>query len=66
MYLFIYIYVCFFVVFFFFWGGGNVIILSLQRNIFGRKEVDVLFSDELNTFYFTFIWRRAYGKRQLR
>ena len=30
------------------------------------KEGNVLFSDALNTFYFTVIWRRTYGKGLLR
>ena len=32
----------------------------------GRKEGNVLFNDALNTFYFTVIWRRTYGKGPLR
>ena len=28
----------------------------------GRKEGNVLFNDTLNTFLFTVIWRRTYGK----
>ena len=32
----------------------------------GKKEGNVLFNDELNTFYFTVIWRRTYGKGQIR
>ena len=28
----------------------------------GRKEGNGLFDDTLNTFYFTVIWRRTYGK----
>ena len=31
-----------------------------------RKEGNVLFNDALNTFYFTVIWRRTYGKGPLR
>ena len=31
----------------------------------GRKEGNVLFNDALNTFYFTVIWRRTYGKGPL-
>ena len=31
-----------------------------------RKEGNVLFNDTLNTFYFTVIWRRTYGKGPLR
>ena len=31
-----------------------------------RKEGFVLFNDALNTFYFTVIWCRTYGKRPLR
>ena len=27
-----------------------------------RKEGNFLFNDALNTFYFTVIWRRTYGK----
>ena len=30
-----------------------------------RKEGNVLFNDTLNTFYFTVIWRRTYGKGPL-
>ena len=30
--------------------------------LYGRKEGNVLFNDALNTFYFTVIWRRTYGK----
>ena len=32
----------------------------------GRNEGNVLFNDTLNTFYFTVIWRRTYGKGPLR
>ena len=32
----------------------------------GRKEVNDLFNDALNIFYFTVIWRRTYGKGPLR
>ena len=32
----------------------------------GWKEGNVLFNDALNTFYFTVIWRRTYGKGPLR
>ena len=32
----------------------------------GRKEGIVLFNDALNTFLFTVIWRRTYGKGPLR
>ena len=32
----------------------------------GRKEGKVLFNNTLNTFYFTVIWRRTYGKVPLR
>ena len=31
----------------------------------GRKEGNVLFNDALNTFLFTVIWRRTYGKGPL-
>ena len=31
-----------------------------------RKEKNVLFNDALNTFYFTVIWHRTYGKGPLR
>ena len=31
-----------------------------------RKEGNVLFNDALNTFYYTVIWRRTYGKGPLR
>ena len=30
------------------------------------KEGNILFNDALNTFYFTVIWRRTYGKGPLR
>ena len=30
------------------------------------KEGNVLFNDTLNTFYFTIIWHRTYGKGPLR
>ena len=32
----------------------------------GRKEENVLFNDALNTFLFTVIWRRTYGKGPFR
>ena len=32
----------------------------------GRKEGNVLFNDAFNTFLFTVIWRRTYGKGPLR
>ena len=32
----------------------------------GRKLGNVLFNNTLNTFYFTVIWRRRYGKGPLR
>ena len=32
----------------------------------GRKEVNVLFNDALNTFYFMVIWRQTYVKGPLR
>ena len=38
---------------------------KLQKQI-GRKEGNVLFNDTLNTFYFTVIWRRTYGKGPLK
>ena len=31
-----------------------------------RKEIFCLFNDALNTYYFTVIWRRTYGKWPLR
>ena len=31
-----------------------------------RKEGNVLFNDDLNTFYFMVIWRQTYGKGPLR
>ena len=31
-----------------------------------KKEGNVLFNNALNTFYFTVIWRRTYGKGPLR
>ena len=31
-----------------------------------RKEGNVLFNDALNTFYFTVMWRRTYGKGPFR
>ena len=37
-----------------------------QQVIVGNKEGNVLFNDALNTFYFTVIWRRTYGKGPLR
>ena len=39
--------------------------LNIQRDIFLYKEGNVLFNDALNTFYFTLIWRRTYGKGPL-
>ena len=41
--------------------------LAIQKNIAPTKvkERNVLFKDALNTFYFTDIWRRTYGKRPL-
>ena len=39
---------------------------SIQPYISGRKEGNVLFNDALNTFYFTVIWHRTYGKGSLR
>ena len=41
-------------------GLGNVVGYE------GRNEGNVLFNDALNTFYFTVIWRRTYGKGPLR
>ena len=32
----------------------------------GRKEGNALFNDELNTYYFTVIWRQTYGKGPFR
>ena len=32
----------------------------------GRKKGNVLFNDALNTFYFTVIWCRTYGKGAFR
>ena len=50
-------------------GVGSVIITE-QRSmsaVTGRnKEENVLFNDALNIFYFTVIWRQAYGKGPLR
>ena len=43
----------------------NALITFLLTDI-GRKEGNVLFNDALNTFYFTVIWRRIYGKVPLR
>ena len=46
--------------------------LKKSKNYFGcllklgRKERNALFNDALNTFYFTVIWRRTYGKGPLR
>ena len=31
-----------------------------------REKKNVLFNDALNTFYFTVIWRRTYGKGPIR
>ena len=39
---------------------------SFIRIFVGRKEGNVLFNDALNTFLFTVIWRRTYGKGPLR
>ena len=36
------------------------------HNFCNKKEGNVLFNDALNTFYSTVIWRRTYGKGQLR
>ena len=38
----------------------------LDKTRIKRKEGNVLFNDALNTFYFTVIWRRTYGKGSLR
>ena len=40
--------------------------LGHQSKKEGRKEGNVFFNDALNTFYFTVIWRRTYGKGPLR
>ena len=40
--------------------------LLLLFYLVGRKEGNVLFNNALNTFYFTVIWRRTYGKGPLR
>ena len=38
----------------------------VSRLFINGKEGNVLFNDALNTFYFTVIWRRTYGKGPLR
>ena len=43
---------------------ASLVTLFIMGN--GRKEGNVLFNDALNTFYFTVIWRRTYGKVPLR
>ena len=41
--------------------------VRLEQIRTGRQEGNVfLFNDALNTFYFTVIWRRTYGKGPLR
>ena len=48
---------------------NNQIITNTKRQIRileGKKEGNVLFNDALNTFYFTVIWRRTYGKGPFR
>ena len=40
----------------------NIVPFSEYRLGRGRKEGNVLFNDALNTFYFTVIWHRTYGK----
>ena len=43
------------------WGGGGGVTCSSMV-----EEGNVLFNDALNTFYFTVIWRRTYGKGPFR
>ena len=46
-------------------GGDDVSFLTACRQSYRRakkKERSVLFNDALNTFYFSVIWRRTYGK----
>ena len=57
---------------------GEAKVHTIEANVIGptelflvpasgpRKEGNVLFNDALNTFYFTVIWRRTYGKGQFR
>ena len=41
--------------------------VRLEQIRTGRQEGNIfLFNDALNTFYFTVIWRRTYGKGPLR
>ena len=40
-------------------------IKGLDPMVQERKEGNILFNDALNTFYFTVIWRRKYGKGPL-
>ena len=48
-------------------GISNVLRVSQKWSLIqGRKEGNILFNDALNTFYFTVIWRRTYGKGPLR
>ena len=55
-----------------FGGMGHKMVYSLldlkrqQERNDGRKDGNVLFNDALNTFNFTVIWRRIYGKGPLR
>ena len=44
----------------------NYISYWVSKQVFYRKEGDVSLNDILNTFYFTVIWRRTYGKGPLR
>ena len=44
--------------------SAQIVRNRLREN--GRKEGNVLFNNALNTFYFTVIWRRTYGKGPLR
>ena len=45
---------------------GRQWIAIQSKDLEGRMEGNVLFNDALNTFYFTVIWRRTYGKGPLR
>ena len=46
---------------------GLLLPISIKGSFMeGRKEGNVLFNDALNTFYFTVIWRRTYGKGPFR
>ena len=47
------------------YGYYSLLFFTSLSHLSIRKEGNVLFNDALNTFYFTVIWRRTYGKGPL-